>query len=295
MGSTPTVTVAQNYGGEVMHVQIEQRALDGTKVQVRIVGFMETNSIKIQHATSLPLLLPASGRFSVRLPPDIIPSFEGPHGAVRYECWILSGEDTMMHRIPLAVENNNLARYASGRLMRLEIGEWENAAYYKAKAHAARLIREKALVAPEELERIDSSFPDPVFSAPCIHTFSARLERKVISYNKQRIAELLLPAPVRRQSQLKLLFHRNVKHTEIVLEERYVEGDVLVDLRVVSSRDIATDGMLERVVDFDMPGHSFDTFLFSYRYYLHVTLDGICSEMELSVAKDGLAYIYNEE
>lgn len=321
----PSIRTSNAYGGSLLHITVDAAECFSSPLTVRINGFVETIRTRTQHVTSPPLKM-KSGELRVKIPLEIIPSFHDGHFKVWYELLIFSGAERVS-QISLEIQNNNLADYTEERSIVLEAIEDQNEEYYKAKNKIAEILLDQfdklvftepersdndiATTSTEEFPTVDisklrqhdlseinytqDSFATPFFSHPNQYILSEPVKTVRVKRQNVKIAEIVCPAPLRRDSSLLFILNGTVKSMELVIYESLFEKNTLTNIKIVYNRAISVLNCLEKKVDLQFDGYSLATFAFRRIYTCRITLDDECVELDLDIVSGSTQYLYSQQ
>lgn len=134
------VFISNNYGGEICKFEFAREEEDCFGFGVRIDGFIETNSARIQHLTS-------TGRFvkdelCFKIPRNIIPTFQSKNFKVEYraDCMMIYRDRKEGFTFPINIFNNNIEDFNYRDPICIELEVIEEDEFIRNREAACRIL-----------------------------------------------------------------------------------------------------------------------------------------------------------
>lgn len=278
--------VSENYAGEVMHLHFSDMPADYSGMTIKINGFLETNTLRLQYLTTVPGHV--KEKAEIFLPKEIIPNYSGKGARVWYECVAILDPETVKV-FQLSVHNNNLEYFNTGYGMVLEFGTPHNTEYETQKQKLAKAILERnsAVIVPQ-LDEI------PNFACPNVLLVKPEARRLFITDGGKRIASIEMPPVMRSQSDIRIFYLKNVVSTELILYREYCEGESVLDRNIVFQERIDSNGYLEKNVELSSGGITMRNDVFTVEYVLIMTFDGVEAVKKIDVVSEDTKILLEE-
>lgn len=147
------IFVSNSYGGDICSIKFEKDAQRCFGYAVKILGFVETNKVKVQHVSSHGKFITDEVRF--KIPRNIIPTFESKNFKVWYmcECGAISKDAKVPFSFVFDISNNNFEDFQYTGPIGLDMNLVEEEEYLERKEEVCRLIlsRMEAPLDPKNL------------------------------------------------------------------------------------------------------------------------------------------------
>lgn len=314
------IVVANNYGGDILHIRLVHDHPSETRISIQINGFIESHAIRLHYLTS-PFKIIENNNLFVKLPSHTIPSFKNSNFKVWYECAVMINF-ILLHKIKFEIFNNNLDDYNQDQIITLEMKNCDNLEYYAVKSKLSELALNKHELFDEYDSHVDSNFPVAIsdlesklsnfqidqksndnemniekeiydlqrgLSVPCfshcnIFEITQEFRKFYVGNNESKIAEIHVPSAFYPDSSfIKIIYLRNVKNTEIVVYKHQFERRTLKDLNIAFCTDFSSDKYLEKIVDIKIDGHTMKNFIFEVRYSMGISFDDLEVDIALPI------------
>lgn len=317
------VFISNNYGGEICKIKFEREKEKCFGFGVKISGFIETNSARIQHVTSLGKFVHDVLYF--KIPRNIIPSFESKNFKVEYiaDCTMVYKDIKDTIGFPIKICNGNIGdfNYQSPICMELEMA-WEGE-FVKNKETACRILLDqfqmnddplnylvdvpknqqkmdgsdlKKLLSEmfeakckteaetsEKVEKIQTETEAPIF--PEANVFRVRNEEIScqVMDDEGAVASVNYLKFIKEDGYLRIEYFRNIKNTKIEIWREDTVDDKLIDAENVYSVAFDSENCLSKIFEFKIDGFSLKTFAFEMAYVLKIFMDGSETAMPLTI------------
>lgn len=277
------VEICGNYAGELLKIFFKDETKQKMGGIIKINGFIETNSLRIQYLTTIPKYI--KGTAELLLPKNIIPSYKYHSARVWYECvLILSPEEVEIFSIEIF--NNNLELFSTATPVVLEFGAPDNQEYYEKKDVLSSLILESdgdQLSGSLANSNLSFFHVKPVFETPNCLEITQVTKITAIKDGKERIATLEIPSVLLKKSSIQISYAKNILRTELLLYREYYENSQLMDRKAISHLKIETDGCKSTMMDIETDGETMRNDLFSVEYSLIIYLDDVQATAKLDI------------
>lgn len=134
------VFVSNSYGGDICSIKFERDAEECFGYAVKVLGFIETNKVKIQHVSSQGRFVTDEIRFKV--PHSIIPTYTSKNFRVWYECEcarIFKDTKTPFSFV-FEIANNNFSDFHYSSPFELDLSLVDEEDYLRKKEDVCKLL-----------------------------------------------------------------------------------------------------------------------------------------------------------
>ncbi|ELA41967.1 uncharacterized protein VICG_00984 [Vittaforma corneae ATCC 50505] len=134
------VFISNNYGGEICKFEFVREEEDCFGFAVKINGFIETNSVRIQHLASTSKFVKDELYF--KIPRNIIPTFQSKNFKVEYraDCTMVYKDKKQGFTFPINIFNNNIEDFNYRDPIYIELGIIEEDEFIKNRATVCRIL-----------------------------------------------------------------------------------------------------------------------------------------------------------
>ena len=114
------IKISNNYAGSICNVKF-QKPKEWFGICVSIHGFIETNSLVVEHCKSHGKFV--EEEFNFKIPTNVIPTYESKNFKIYYEldCFLLKKETKNYFKVPLILYNNNINEFFFDKTYAFEI------------------------------------------------------------------------------------------------------------------------------------------------------------------------------
>lgn len=136
------IIISNNYGGEICTIKFEREKEEYFGVAVKINGYIETNSLKLQHVKSMGKFVQETLVF--KIPRNVIPSFKNKNFKVEYE---IEYETIYRDRkekmiVPFEIWNNNVFDFDYKEPLVIDLSVIDQDEYNKKKDIVCKVLLE---------------------------------------------------------------------------------------------------------------------------------------------------------
>lgn len=136
------VIISNNYGGKICRIEFEKEDPECFGIGVKISGFIETTTTRIQHVTSLGTFVKDVLYFKV--PRNIIPTFKNKSFSVEYiaECVLIYKMKKEKFSFNFDIFNNNLENFDYKDPINIDLSIVDEEEYIRNKEKACEILLE---------------------------------------------------------------------------------------------------------------------------------------------------------
>lgn len=181
------IKIANNYAGSICNVKFD-KSDEWFGIAVTIHGYIETNSILLEHCKSHGKFV--ESEFNFKVPKNIIPSYHSKNFKVYYEldCLLLNKDRKRFFKVPLILHNENVSDFSFDESYPFEL-EIENPAIFEQnRAKVCNLLLKELECNPKELSYLlkDRNSDSSNFDKETFQIEQHRLIRSDIPIEKEK-------------------------------------------------------------------------------------------------------------